>query len=53
MLVTVEDFAIADSNVGFALATSMTLLKNGKKLKAIKTLELKVRSFQRATKVIY
>ncbi|KAM7480918.1 hypothetical protein LguiB_005501 [Lonicera macranthoides] len=50
-LFTVEDFAMSNGNVGFALATSITLPKDDKKLKAIRILELEVKSLQRVAEV--
>ena len=50
-LVTIENSALADSHVGFALATSITPLEDQKNLKAIKILDLESKSFQCLTVV--
>lgn len=50
-LVTVEYSALENNHVTFALATSITLLEDQKKLKAIKTADLESISFQCITAV--
>lgn len=42
---TIKDSALADSDVGFVLATNMTLPENQEKLTAIKTLDMESMSF--------
>lgn len=44
-LVTIEDSALADSHIGFVLATSITPPEDLKKLQAIKTAHLECQSF--------
>lgn len=44
-LVIVEDSALADNYVGFAMATCMTLPEDQKKLKTIKTVGLESMGF--------
>lgn len=53
MLVTIEDSALMDNHVGFALATSITPLEDQQKLKAIKTMDLESLSFQCLTVVSF
>lgn len=52
-LITVEDYALADSHVGFTLATNTTPLEVQKKLKAIKTLDLETIIFNASLLYIF